>query len=505
MKRRRIPPALWSAEALLPLLRPARRRLKQPSTLPSLAILLALAAPWFLSPRAAAGTGLAALSVHVEPTQGWLTSLALVFALLFSALYVGAETALDLLRPMHVKHAREKGAKRAERLEWQIEHRASLVAATILGRQTMKLAMVFFGLMLASKLAATNSTGQEPIFSLTVWYSLLIVIPVGLLSMVIDLVPKSYATLHPHRVAFRLDGFMRASWVLFGIPAAFITFIANLLTSRFGGQATFEIQNPVEEEIKVMVESAEESGEIEGDERELLHSVFEFTDTVAREIMTPRVDLDAKSISSDPKEVIKLIQETGHSRIPLYEDTDDQIVGIVHAKDILLEAMNTGEAINLRSLMRPALFVPENKSLHDLLREMRQARTQLAVVQDEFGGTAGIVTVEDIVEELFGDIVDEYDVEEPSIQQLEGAYLVGGKMHVDDVNASLGSDFDSEEFDTIGGYVFGLFGRQPKPQECLDDGKWRFCVAETNGRRILQLRIEQLPEPAAADQAEVPE
>jgi putative hemolysin len=438
------------------------------------------------------------LTPDVDSTYVWLSVLGMVGALAISALLVGAETALDLLRPMHVRFAKEKSPKKAERLDWQIDHRASLIAAVVLGRQTAKLAIVFFSLILANKLAASQ-TASEDLLGIAAMYALLMVVPLGLLSMIIDLVPKSYATLHPHRVALRLDRFMRASWALFGVPAALITFVANILTSRFGGQATFEIQNPMEEEIKTIVESAEETGEIETDERELLHSVFEFTDTVAREIMTPRVDMDAVSIKTDPMEIVKIIRESGHSRIPIFEETDDQIIGIVHAKDILLAAMDDSKPLRLRPLLRPALFVPESKGLHDLLREMRVARTQLAVVQDEFGGTAGVVTVEDIVEELIGEIVDEYDVEEPEIVKEGDAYVVGGKAHVDDVNEVLGSDFQSDEFDTIGGFVFGLFGRQPLQNECFDTEPWRFCVAETNGRRILKLRIEKLRE---AEQAE---
>lgn len=417
----------------------------------------------------------------------------LVLALVLSALYVGAETALDLLRPMHLKFAREKSAKRGQRLEWLMDHRANIVAACILGRQTVKLAMVFFSLMLGESLAQrATPDGSLPSFSASALYGLAIVVPVGLASLILDLVPKSYASLHPHRVAFRLHAFMRASWGIFGFPASIITAVANLLTSRFGGEASFEFQNQVEEEIKTIVESAEESGEIEVDERELLHSVFEFTDTVAREIMTPRVDLDAMPVKSDPEQVMKVIQESGHSRIPLYEETDDQIVGIVHAKDLLKAAMENRGPIDLRGLMRQPLFVPENKSLHDLLKDMRQERTQLAVVQDEFGGTAGIVTVEDIVEELLGDIVDEYDVEEPEIISDHGRFIVEGKAHVDDVNAALGSSFVSDEFDTIGGLVFGIFGRQPALNECIDSEGWRFCVCETDGRRIGKLKIEKL-------------
>lgn len=475
-----------------------RRRSGKSAPISRASVLIAVSCVgfWLLSGPADAGPLLAQIQIVRNPAWAWIALVALLGAMLFSALYVGAETSLDLLRPVHVKYAREKSNKRGARMEWILEHRSSLIAAAILGRQTFKLAMVFFSLVLGERVAAHAANSAEaPSISIATLYGLAIVIPVGLLSMALDLVPKSYATLHPHRVAFRLDTLMRASWALFGVPAAGVAALANVLTSRFGGEATFEIQNPVEEEIKTIVESAEESGEIEVDERELLHSVFEFTDTVAREIMTPRVDLDAMPVKSSAAEVIEVIKQTGHSRIPLFEETDDQIVGVVHAKDLLLAALNGNGTLNLRSLMRPAMFIPENKSLHELLREMRQARTQLAVVHDEFGGTAGIVTVEDIVEELFGDIVDEYDADEPTIVEENGSFLVDGKVHLDDVNEVLHSDFESEEFDTIGGFLFGLFGRQPTLNECLDAGNWRFCVAETDGRRVVRLRVERLPEP----------
>jgi putative hemolysin len=453
-------------------------------------VVVALAATclWMMSEVARADDS--ASMLQIDSGHSWVEIICLILAVLLSAIFVGAETALDLLRPMHVRHAKERSNKKAQKLEWQMAHRPSLVAAAILARQTLKLSMVFFCIVLASKLAATP--GGDTIFSLAIFYSLVIIVPLGLLSMVIDLVPKSYAALHPHRVALRLDPFMKAAWAIFSLPAALITFVANMLTSRFGGRATFEIENPVEEEIKGIVESAEETGEIEVAERDMIHSVFEFTDTVARQIMTPRVDLDAVSIKSDPMEVVKVVQESGHSRIPIYEDTDDQIIGIIHAKDILLAANDKSRPLSLRRLMRPALFVPENKSLHDLLAEMKKARTQIAIVQDEFGGTAGVVTIEDIAEELFGDIVDEYDEEEPEAVRDQEGLLVDGKTHLDEINEMLGSELESEEFDTIGGFVFGLFGRQPKPEECIENEPWRFCVIDTNGRRILKLRIEKL-------------
>jgi putative hemolysin len=307
---------------------------------------------------------------------------------------------------------------------------------------------------------------------------------------------------NPLRVVTVLYRFITAISVLFSVPAGLVTSLRHYFVSRFGPRAIEDGANLAEEEIKTLAETAHETGEIEGDERELLHSVFEFTDTVAREVMTPRVDLDAMPVRSDPTEVVKLIQESGHSRIPLYEDTDDQIVGIIHAKD-LFGAMLNGKAPNLRSLMRPALFVPENKSLHELLAEMRQNRSQMAIVQDEFGGTAGIVTIEDIVEELVGDIIDEYDVEEPEIVEAAGGWLIDGRTHLDDVNETTGANFESEEFDTIGGFVFGLFGRQPKLGEQVEDDGWRFIVAESDGRRIMRLKLEPAPETAGVGASEL--
>jgi len=208
--------------------------------------------------------------------------------------------------------------------------------------------------------------------------------------------------------------------------------------------------------------------------------------------MTPRVDLDAVNIDTDPSDIIRVIQESGHSRIPVFEDTDDQIIGIIHAKDLLTARLKGDLPLNLRTLLRPALFVPENKDLYDLLRDLRLSRSQMAIVQDEFGGTAGIVTIEDIVEELVGDIVDEYDVETPDITPDGIGFHVNGKTNLDDLNGEVGSNFDSEEFDTVAGFVFGLFGRQPKVGEYITDGDYRFCVVESDGRRITRLRLERI-------------
>jgi putative hemolysin len=429
--------------------------------------------------------------------------LVLGLLVLSNAIFVAAETAVGALRNSHVKHAKEELGAKGLSIQDLIEQRQKYLTASLLASRISRLSLFIVVLAVGAAVdEEINHTSSEltSLVSVIPW-ALVVGIPVlGLNLLVGELIPRSYANLNPHRVGMRLYPAIRGASIFLSLPAQLLISLANLFTARFGGHAAFEGPGPAEEEIKNLVESAEETGEIEADESELIQSVLAFNDTVAREIMTPRVDLDAMPVKASPSEVLKVIRETGHSRIPLYEDSDDQIVGIVHAKDLLL-AMEEGSSPSLRKLMRPALFVPEGKSLHELLQEMRANRSQMAVLQDEFGGTAGIVTTEDIVEQLVGEIVDEYDEEELSLMQTGEGWFVNGRLHVDDVNDAIDSSFDGDEFDTIGGLVFGQFGRQPKVGEQVDIDGYEFTVQETDGRRVTRLLIKpsspQKPENAA--------
>lgn len=437
---------------------------------------------------------------YSDMTMGVVFSMIVV--IFANALFVAAETSIDLLRPSHIRFA-EKEDKNARVLQELYENKSKYVASCTLGSQTMRAWMIILSFVPAPGFGEllANRFGWSFGFGTILLAAVIITVPVAAMNLILgELVPKSYAGAHPQNVATKLFGLIRVFTIIFAVPATIVMGGASLITSRFGAKASFALPNQAEEEIKDLVETAEESGEIESDERELLHSVFEFSDTVAREVMTPRVDMDALPVDSDPRAMIELIQDSGHSRIPVYDNTDDEIVGIVHAKDLLLAAIKNGRELNLRELMRPAIFVPENKNLHELLKEMRLGRSQLAVVQDEFGGTAGIVSIEDIVEELVGEIVDEYDVEEPDLIMKENGFVVDGKKNLDDLNSEIGTSFDSEEFDTIGGYVFGLFGRQPKCKEFIDNEGYRFEVEETDGRRISRIYVERLPEGIESDE-----
>lgn len=416
---------------------------------------------------------------------------ALILLIALNGLFVAAGTAIELLRPAHVKML-ENG--QSVRLQGILEQQTRYIGTCSLASQTLRAWTVILCFIPAPYFAHIFSPANSDVQ----WWHVLIAgivatIPVAALNAVFgELVPKSLSALYPYRVALRTHRIVRVAAVLLSIPSRIIAGAANLVTKRFGAVASFSFPNQTEHEIRSLVETAQESGEIEAEEKDLIHSVFEFGDTVVREVMTPRVDVDALPVTTSPEELILLIQETGHSRIPIFEETDDQIIGIVHAKDLMIAQLKkNGKTLNLRTLLRPALFVPENKTLFDLLREMRVHRTQMAIVQDEFGGTAGIVTIEDIVEELVGDIVDEYDDEEKPIQPEGDGWIVEGRTHLYDVNEAIGSSFETDEFDTIGGYVFGLFGRQPKEQEHLDDNGFRFTIVETDGRRISKLLVER--------------
>jgi putative hemolysin len=433
--------------------------------------------------------------------SGWAFLFLLIAIIFVNALFVAAETALDMLTSLHVKHAASE--KATQRLQGFLEKQPKYVAACSLGSQVARMALFFSALLLAQDLALILAGRFGWIFNYgtILIAAVIILIPALLVNVVLgELVPKSFATMHPDRVALALGGFIRVVAVVFAVPARVVVRIANLVASRFGGKASFTAASQAEEQIKSLVETAQESGAIEDEERELLHSVFEFTDTVVREVMTPRVDLEAVPINAEPEAVVRIIEESGHSRIPLYVDTDDQIVGVIHAKDLLM-AMVSNKNVRLRSFMRPALFLTETMTLQEALKEMRLNRAELAIVQDEYGGTAGIVTTEDIVEELVGEIVDEYDVEEEEVVQTETGFLIDGKTHLDDLNDEIGSSFESEEFDTIGGYVFGLFGRQPKEGETINVDSFVFTVAETDGKRIQKLAVRQ----EAAASSQVPE
>jgi putative hemolysin len=249
-----------------------------------------------------------------------------------------------------------------------------------------------------------------------------------------------------------------------------------------------------EEELKMLVSASHEEGVLEPEEEEMLHSVFDFSDTVASEIMTPRTDMTCVSASSTVRQFVDLALEKGHSRIPIYETDLDSIFGAVHIRDGLRAMVEKKEQSQVRELARKVLIVPENKNLGDLLTEFKKTKTHMAIVVDEYGGTRGMATFEDLLEELVGDIADEHEVvEEFIVEEPDGTMLLDAKLPLYEANDKLGLGLDDTLFNTLGGHVFGALGREPSPGDEVKTDDYTLRIEESDRHRIIKLRLIRHP------------
>lgn len=252
-----------------------------------------------------------------------------------------------------------------------------------------------------------------------------------------------------------------------------------------------------QEELETVIEASHEEGLIEKEERELIESVFEFRDTKVYEIMVPRVDMVSIDIKDGISEFLKVIGNTGYSRIPIYDDSIDNIIGILYAKDVM-RRIGRGENIekvNIREIMRKAEFVPDSKKVDELFKEMREKKQHMMIVVDEYGGVCGLITLEDIIEELVGEIQDEYDIEEPFFKVKEdGSYEIAGNYPISDLNELLGIDLSNEEYDTMSGFLLSSLGHIPTVNEKVKYGEYIFTINQIKGRRILKVRVEKINE-----------
>jgi putative hemolysin len=254
-----------------------------------------------------------------------------------------------------------------------------------------------------------------------------------------------------------------------------------------------------EEEIKTLVEAGEVGGVIEQDEKAMIYSIFQLGDTLAREVMVPRIDMLALEDSCGLVEATDGLLQTGFSRAPVYAGTVDNIVGLLYVKDLLAAWRKAEPGQTIKSILRPVYFVPEAKRVDDLLAEMQARRVQMAIVVDEYGGTAGLVTIEDIVEEIVGEIRDEYDVAEelPYRQLKDGEFMFNGGIDLDDVNQIASASLPKDTSETLGGFIYSQLGRVPTPGDVIEAGSLRLIVEQVHGRRIRKVRAHRLEEPEA--------
>jgi len=247
-----------------------------------------------------------------------------------------------------------------------------------------------------------------------------------------------------------------------------------------------------EKELQAIIEESEEEGIINEEEGDMLASIFEFGETIVREVMVPRTDMVCCPVDASMEELLEVIIRSGHSRFPIFEGTTDRIVGVIYAKDLLRYWGKAPEGLSIRQEMRAPFFVPETKKIEELLKDFKTRRIHLAIAVDEFGGTSGLITIEDLIEEIIGDIQDEYDLEESLFyHEGEGSYLVDARLSLSELEEHLDLEItDNEEVDTVGGYLCHLFGHVPASGEMIEDAGLRMTVLEADERRITQVRLE---------------
>nr|WP_305882454.1 hemolysin family protein [Desulfuromonas sp. KJ2020] len=245
-----------------------------------------------------------------------------------------------------------------------------------------------------------------------------------------------------------------------------------------------------EKDLQDIIEQSEEEGLINEGEGDMLHSIFEFGDTIVREVMVPRTDMVCCSLTASLDELLEAIISSGHSRIPIYEGSNDRIVGMVYAKDLLRFWGRSSEDLDIAQVMRTPFFVPETKNIEDLLQDFRSRRVHIAIAIDEYGGTSGLITIEDLLEEIVGDIQDEYDLEEDwLVEEDESTVLVDGRLNIEEIEEHFDIEIPRDKFDTVGGYVFNLLGRIPVRGEELRDGDLHMTVVECDSRKIGKVRV----------------
>ena len=269
-----------------------------------------------------------------------------------------------------------------------------------------------------------------------------------------------------------------------------LTFSTNVISKIFGVKENEE-EIVTEEEIKMMIDEGEEKGTIDQEEKELLNNVFEFNDTTASEIMTPRIDIFALKISQDLYEVLDELDDYKYSRIPVYEDTIDNIKGIILIKDILKD-LRDKKKINIKKLIKEVHFVPESVPIDKLFRQLQRNKMQMAIVIDEYGGTAGLVTMEDILEELVGNIFDEHDEEELEYELIdENTYMVNGNISIGDLEKIIGIEISDGDYETLSGYLLGKLEELPPEGEetIIEDGKLTYKIEEYEDKRIKRVKI----------------
>lgn len=418
----------------------------------------------------------------------------LVVLILLNAYFAASEIAFISLNDAKIEKQAKEGNKKAKQIYKMLKNPSKFLATIQIGITLAGfLSSAFASDAFADKLAPMLNN-LLPMLGTDTWRTISIILITILLSFFTlvfgELVPKRLAMKYYEKVSFGTIGVIRGISFITAPFVKLLTFSTNVISEIFGVKENEE-EIVTEEEIKMMIDEGEEKGTIDQEEKELLNNVFEFNDTTASEIMTPRIDIFALKISQDLYEVLDELDDYKYSRIPVYEDTIDNIKGIILIKDILKD-LRDKKKINIKKLIKEVHFVPESVPIDKLFRQLQRNKMQMAIVIDEYGGTAGLVTMEDILEELVGNIFDEHDEEELEYELIdENTYMVNGNISIGDLEKIIGIEISDGDYETLSGYLLGKLEELPPEGEetIIEDGKLTYKIEEYEDKRIKRVKI----------------
>lgn len=415
--------------------------------------------------------------------------LTLVILLGLSAFFSSAETALTTVNRIRIRNLAEAGDSRAITLTKVIDDQSKMLSAILIGNNIVNLS--------ASSLTTT--------LALRLWDNKMVGVATGVLTLLIlvfgEITPKTLATLSAETLS------LRCAKIIYVLMVALtpVIFVVNRLSLGFLLLLHIDPNKKreaiTEDELRTIVEVSHEEGVIESEEKKMINNVFDFGDSLAKDIMVPRIDMVFVNAEASYDELIEIFREEKYTRIPVYEETTDNVIGIINMKDFIL--LDDHENFSIRNYLRQPLYTYEFKKTAELMIEMRQTFNNIVIVLDEYGATAGLITLEDMLEEIVGEIRDEYDEdEEDSLVEVEPLqYLVEGSMKLDDLNDSLGLELESEDYDSIGGLVIGLLDHLPDEGEEVTHKGVRLIVETVDKNRIDRIRMF-LPEQEESGEAE---
>jgi CBS domain containing-hemolysin-like protein len=421
----------------------------------------------------------------------FLEFVAVAALILLNGFFVAAEYALVTVRRTRLQELSDDGNRRAKQVLGLTAVPPRFIAAMQLGVTVTSLAIGALGEHALVKIF-------DPIMATVLAVVLALLVLTFFHVVVGELVPKGISLGHSERTALFVAPPVRLFFIVFK-PLVWFLQRSSEVTLRLLGLEPPGADGAVysEAELKLLLERSTVEGELEQEEQEMLYKVFDFADKEAADVMVPRPEVAVVSADMPPEECLQKVLETPYTRFPVYRETPEHIIGVLHLRDLLMAMNERGiAAVQIEEILRPPYIVPETKDIAALLKEFRKTNQHMAVVVDEYGDMEGIVTLEDVIEEIVGEIEDEFDLPDESVERLDDHRIrIDGTFPIDDFNEQFGTDVPIEDYHTMGGYVFGLLGRAPEAGDELEDSAMRFKVVDLEGSRIDRLEVEFLPKP----------